>query len=419
MDRLSVIASGFADVRDLPSLAGKVNEALQDMVAPQALTGLYLWDADRLRLFAARGFTDDERLEAERTAWDRHPGAVFRSQQMLHVRDTRTDEERRSQSSRRSFEVRSRLYLPVTFQGTSVGVFGVASLVPDAFDARTVALLRFMCQLTGVLYGQVMDRLARERALAQLRELNLQLAEAHDAALVATRAKSRFLANMSHELRTPLNAIIGYGELVLDELDGPAAGARADLSRILTSARDLLRLINDVLDLAKVEAGRLTLRVEAVVVEDLIEEMSRTLHPEVEANGNELVWSSSLPPDARVWTDGSALKRVLLNLVGNANKFTSEGWIDVTLWQEGTGSRRTVHVTVCDTGVGMTDGELARVFRAFTQADSSMSRKYGGTGLGLTITRELLGLMGGGVSATSEIAVGSCFHAWFCADRRG
>lgn len=244
-------------------------------------------------------------------------------------------------------------------------------------------------------------------AVAKLARLNVELARARDQALSATRAKSGFLATMSHELRTPLNGIIGFGELILDELPYPEDQMRTDVGQILGSARELLLLINDVLDLSKVEAGRLRLTPEPFDVIAMIGEIRRALEPMRRRNAN-VVLLGVHGHVGVVETDPQALRRILTNLISNAIKFTRGGRIEIDVAWGGP----KLHVAVRDTGIGMSDEELRHVFDAFVQGDGSTSRRYGGTGLGLTITRQLVHHLGGEIAVSSQVGVGSEFRFW-------
>jgi len=233
----------------------------------------------------------------------------------------------------------------------------------------------------------------------------------------ANQTKSSFLANMSHELRTPLNAIIGYSEILEEELGegGPGADAALlrDVARIKGAGKHLLGLINDVLDLSKIESGKVELHHEPVDVRQLVEQVCSTLQPLLEANRNRL----HVAIDAGVGlveTDATRMRQVLLNLLSNAAKFTHEGdiWLDLHCALDAAGVEH-LHVDVRDSGIGMTQAQLARLFQPFVQADSTTTRKYGGTGLGLVISRRLCRLMGGDVSASSSPGQGSCFTATF------
>jgi signal transduction histidine kinase len=214
---------------------------------------------------------------------------------------------------------------------------------------------------------------------------------------------------MSHELRTPLNAIIGYSEMLQeDAADLGYVQAVPDLEKIQIAGRHLLGLINDILDLSKIEAGKMTLCVEAFDVTTLITDVVGTAQPLVAAHRNQL--SLEIASDAgRMVSDATKLKQVLLNLLSNAAKFTDRGRITISVARETRGDSGWIVIRVKDTGIGMTAEQTSRLFEDFMQADSSTTRRYGGTGLGLAISQRFCRMMGGVITAESEPAFGSTF----------
>ncbi|MCB9569983.1 MAG: hypothetical protein H6710_22650 [Myxococcales bacterium] len=233
---------------------------------------------------------------------------------------------------------------------------------------------------------------------------------AEEKALEASRIKSSFLANMSHELRTPLNAIIGYTEMLMDEVDEIGVTViRPDLQNILTSSHHLLAIISDILDLSKIESGKMDVSIEEVDVAELVEGVARTVSPLAERNGNTL--RVRCPGDVGpMRTDRTKVNQILMNLLSNACKFTHDGAIEVFVQVQKRDSRSWFLFEVRDTGIGMTPEVLGRLFTPFTQADSSTTRKYGGTGLGLAISRHFANMLGGDITAESEEGLGSAFH---------
>ncbi len=231
--------------------------------------------------------------------------------------------------------------------------------------------------------------------------------EAGEAAVEESRAKSRFLANMSHELRTPLNAIVGYADMLDDDLDDMERDeVRGDLRRIRQASRHLLSLISNILDLSKVEAGRMELFCEPIDVRTVVEEAVAAVAPLL--SGRDVVVRSSVGVDiTRMHGDLTKLRQCLLNLLSNAAKFTEHGQIWVRVRALGDDQLR---FEVQDTGVGMKPEQLQRVFEEFGQADASTTRRYGGTGLGLSLTRHLVHLMGGTIEVHSRFGEGSVFQ---------
>ena len=228
----------------------------------------------------------------------------------------------------------------------------------------------------------------------------LYLAEA------ANLAKGTFLANMSHELRTPLNAIIGYAELL--EEDPAAIQQKPDLQKINASGKHLLGLIDDLLDLSRIDAGKFDLQVDRFDLDPFIEQAVSSIRPLLDRNGNcfELLVQEPL---GDMTGDAGRLRQVLLNLLSNAAKFTRQGEVRMSLARSGAGLAERLVFEVCDTGIGMSPEQINKLFTPFMQADSAATRKYGGTGLGLSICHRLCEMMGGDIEVRSELGVGTCF----------
>ena len=255
-----------------------------------------------------------------------------------------------------------------------------------------------------------------EQRTHELEIKSRQLAEARDAADEANRTKSNFLANMSHELRTPLNAIIGYSEILQeDAADKDDKAAIDDLQKIEGAGRHLLGLINNILDLSKIEAGKMDVFIEPVDIQALVKEVLSIVKPLTDKNEN--VIEVICPADIGSFrSDQTKVKQCLLNLMSNANKFTSKGTLTLTVAREG-GSQ--VCFRVSDTGIGMTEEQLGRLFQAFSQADASTTKRFGGTGLGLAITKHFCTMLGGDVTVESTPGTGSTFTIRLPAPARG
>jgi signal transduction histidine kinase len=236
-----------------------------------------------------------------------------------------------------------------------------------------------------------------------------ELVEARDQAIMASWHKSEFLANMSHELRTPLNAIIGYTEILMDDMGEEGnEDAVVDLRRVYQAANNLLTMINGILDLAKIEAGRTELWLEPTDLNELVTEIVDTIQVLIGRNNNKLTVDIQ-GSDRPMMMDGAKIRQILVNLLGNAAKFTSEGRIDFRVKK----TDQDLIIVVSDTGIGMTQEQQAHIFEEFRQGDMSTTREYGGTGLGLSITQKLCHLMGGKISVQSTPDKGSTFTVHF------
>ncbi|WP_312109025.1 hybrid sensor histidine kinase/response regulator [Brevibacillus reuszeri] len=243
-----------------------------------------------------------------------------------------------------------------------------------------------------------------------VKERTAELSNARDEAVAASQIKSQFLANMSHELRTPLNAILGYSEMLKEEAeDMNEQGFADDLGKIHHAGKHLLSLINDILDLSKIEAGKMELYLETVDIPEMIQEVLATVSPLVELNHNQLQVEY---PQGTLETDITKFRQILFNLLSNASKFTQNGTISLTVRHEAQAGTPGISIAVTDTGIGMSQEQIEHIFLAFKQADSSTTRKFGGTGLGLAISKRLCQYMGGNITVDSELGKGTAFVVW-------
>lgn len=305
---------------------------------------------------------------------------------------------------------RSLLAVPILRDEQVLGGVVVARTVPGAFPPELVGLLQTFAAQSALA---IQNARLFEAVQTQGRELE-----------IASRHKSEFLANMSHELRTPLNAILSYSQLLREEAEEAGQDALIpDLQKIHGAGQHLLQLINDILDLSKIEAGKIDLYLETFDVAALVRDAVTVVRPLAERNGNAL--AVDCPHDlGTMHADQVKVRQALLNLLSNAAKFTEDGTIRLTVRRQPggradplaaspvpatTGDGAVFSFTISDTGIGMTEAQLGRLFEAFSQADSSTTRRFGGTGLGLAITRHFCRLMGGDVTVESRFGVGSTF----------
>ena len=276
---------------------------------------------------------------------------------------------------------------------TPIGVLIVMRRKVQAFTDKHI-------ELVTTFADQAVIAIENVRLFDEIQDKSRQLAE-------ASQHKSQFLANMSHELRTPLNAIIGVSEMLRED----AEAARQDtepLDRVLGAGRHLLALINDILDLSKIEAGRMELHLETFPVVPVIEDVVKTIEPMATKNGNRLV--IDCPADlSTIHADQIRFRQSLLNLTSNANKFTERGTITIDARQRQEDGCDWIIISVADTGIGINAEQMGKLFQEFSQADASTTRKYGGTGLGLAISKRFCQMMGGDITVESEHGRGSTF----------
>ena len=328
---------------------------------------------------------------------------------VIHVEDAHTAEMRREYPESWGRGNRTSLHVPLLRDGVALGAIVVGRDGPRPFSAEQIALLETFAD-------QAVIAIENARLFEELQEANAQLAE-------ASQHKSQFLANMSHELRTPLNAIIGYSEMLQEEAEDLGEETFIpDLQKVNAAGKHLLGLINDILDLSKIEAGRMDLYLESFSVSQLVQDVAAIVKPLMEKYANELV--VVCPPElGEMHADLTKVRQTLFNLLSNAAKFTERGRIELRVESRELESRdeaspplslstlgsRLITFAVTDTGIGMTVEQLGRLFEAFSQAEASTRSKYGGTGLGLAISRHFCRMMGGDLTVQSVYGHGSTF----------
>jgi signal transduction histidine kinase len=321
-------------------------------------------------------------------------GRVLLEGKPVHVIDVLSDSEYAMAEAQKRAGFRTVLGVPLLREGVPIGVLHLNRAIVRPFTDKQIELVETFADQAAIAIENV-------RLFDEIQDKSRQLAE-------ASERKSQFLASMSHELRTPLNAIIGLTEMmVTNTARFGTEKVLEPLRRVNAAGKHLLDLINEVLDLSKIEAGKLELNVEAVDLARLIDEVIGTAGQLAEKNQNRLIVEAQENVGALV-ADSMRLKQILLNLLSNACKFTKEGEVALRVCKVADG-RDWVELAVTDSGIGMTAEQLAKLFQDFTQADSLTARRYGGTGLGLAISRKLARMMGGDVTVASEPGKGSVF----------
>jgi signal transduction histidine kinase len=365
-------------------------------------------DGEQYTLAVSYGHTPEEHAAVAahpvRAGRDTLVGRVVLEQRTVQIPDSAADPEYRGPAAQLGL-YRTRLGVPMLREGQLIGVIAVFKEIVEPFTAREIELVETFAD-------QAVIAIENVRLFQEIEEKSRQLE-------VVSQHKSTFLANMSHELRTPLNAIIGYSEMLQEEAeDLGEESMRRDLERIQAASKHLLGLINDVLDLSKIEAGKMDVYLETFDVATLLRDVTAIVQPLMERNANvlEVHWADDL---GTMRADLTKVRQALFNLLSNAAKFTDHGTITLAAARErapavpvDTDLARGddwLRFVVRDTGIGMTPEQMARLFEAFAQAEASITRQYAGTGLGLAISRRFCQMMGGDVTVESEAGQGSTF----------
>jgi signal transduction histidine kinase len=386
---LGVIASSPTDLQ--PVLDAVAESAARLCEATNAQ--IFRADGDVLRLVARHGpLPASEKMPITR---GRVPGRAFVDRKTIHVHDIAADDLQTEFPGGKhlgeSLGQRTALATPLLREGVPIGVIGIRRIEVRPFTDKQIKLLETFAD-------QAVIAIENVRLFQEIQEKNEQLENAN-------RHKSQFLANVSHELRTPLNSIIGFTRLVLRKTEGQIERLQKEnLQKVLISSEHLLNLINGLLDLAKIEAGRMEAYAETFKLDEVIRLATSTVEPMLKDGRVRLVTdiAPDIPP---LRTDRDKLKQSVLNLLSNAVKFTEKGEIKVAAWSD----NGSLKLTVSDTGIGMKKEALDYIFEEFRQADMSSTRRYGGTGLGLAIVRRFINLMGGEIAVESEVGKGSKF----------
>jgi signal transduction histidine kinase len=319
-------------------------------------------------------------------------GRALLERRPVQITDAQADPEYDFPGALKLQSFRTVLAVPLLREGVPLGIITMWKTEIAPFTDRQI-------ELVTTFADQAVIAIENVRLFDEIQDKSRQLAE-------ASQHKSQFLANMSHELRTPLNAIIGVSEMLREDAEALKQDTEP-LDRVLGAGRHLLALINDILDLSKIEAGRMELNLGTFALAPLIDDVAKTIEPLAAKNGNQV----SVHCDAigMIHADQMRLRQALLNLMSNANKFTEKGRVTISAHRKQENGRDWITLSVADTGIGMTPEQMGKLFQEFSQASSKTASKYGGTGLGLVISRRFCQMMGGDITVESEVGHGSTF----------
>jgi signal transduction histidine kinase len=320
-------------------------------------------------------------------------GRALLEEKIVHIPDVLADPDYTFTEGQRLGGFRTALGVPMLKEGVPIGLLALSRREMRPFTEKQIELVNTFADQAAIAIENV-------RLFDEIQDKSRQLAE-------ASQHKSQFLANMSHELRTPLNAIIGVSEMLREDAEALKQDTEP-LDRVLGAGRHLLALINDILDLSKIEAGRMELALSSFALAPLIADVVKTIEPLAAKNANKVAAHC----DASIGTmqaDQMRLRQALLNLMSNANKFTERGAISIDAREQQENGRDFVTIAVADTGIGMTPEQMGKLFQEFSQASSTTASKYGGTGLGLAISRRFCQMMGGRITVESKPGRGSTF----------
>jgi len=347
---------------------------------------------------ATQGFPEDfNAFLAKNLPFEAAEGSVLgrtvKQRRPIQIEDVLADPNYSFLEGQKRAGFRTVLGIPLIREGIPLGAMTLMRKTVKPFTAKQI-------ELVTTFADQAVIAIENVRLFEEIQDKSRQLAE-------ASQHKSQFLANMSHELRTPLNAIIGVSEMLREDAEALKQDTEP-LDRVLGAGRHLLALINDILDLSKIEAGRMELHLDTFPLVPVIQEVAKTIEPMATKNGNRIV--IECPADlGTMHADQTRFRQSLLNLASNANKFTEKGTVTIAAHQGQEDGRDWITLAVTDTGIGMTSEQMSRLFQEFSQASSTTASKYGGTGLGLAISKRFCQMMGGDITVESEPGRGSTF----------
>lgn len=404
IETLERLTGSIASASSAEELCDAMFKVVDDFVEVK-YSGIYLWDFQeaRLKLYNTKGFTEEDRRNSERTAHERHPGWVFKNRKSLHIPDMNADEVPDFiNSSERTFHVRSRLWVPITTKSRSFGAFGFADDRVDFFTQEHIKVLELLCRLAGNIYASIVYSDAEKNHMESMKLSILKIEEANN-------AQQNFIAKMSHEMRTPLNGIIGVSRL-LEESAQLKPEEREFVSIISVQSNHLLALINDVLDISKIQTEDFELIHFPFNLKMVTANIAKTIAFQAKQKGIHFEFFFDDEINNVIIGDELRYTQVINNLLNNALKFTSSGKISLLLsLLTKNDTTQTVEVQVKDSGIGVAQDKFSQIFERFKQADESISRSFGGSGLGLYITKEIINKMKGTIDMKSQLNLGTQF----------
>lgn len=378
-----------------------LDEPIHEVINGTNVLKVKLFDTNGLTIYSTTGADIGEREDADYLP-------ILNAKRNIITTETRTQDQFISYQGDTvygRFILSS--YLPIHSPDNDAvdGIFEIYTDITDIYESINKSQIKFALVLASIFFIIFIIVHFLLRHLDKAIQRNIELVVARDSAKNANFAKSSFLANMSHELRTPLNAIIGYSEILEEEaIFSHDSDVLDDIKKIQTAAKHLLNLINEILDLSKIEAGHMTLYMEEVALNVLIDEIVAVTGPLINKNNNRLTLHFSKDIDT-IYSDMIKLRQILFNLISNSTKFTENGNITLHVAEK----NQQLVIAVTDTGIGMTQEQITKLFSPFVQADSSTTRKYGGTGLGLVITKQYVQMLDGEITVDSNPGRGSTF----------
>ncbi len=399
--RLEKIAIAISSSETIEELGQNAQSIIESIIKVE-VAGLFLYNEEKnnLLLMTHRGFTKAERILSESTAMKRHPGWVFQNQKSILINDATQEKNYNNKDSKRRFITRSRAFVPIIAQDKCIGTIGLSSKNAYHFNDFHLAILNFVAHLFGNVYLNLNHKKEQE-------EIRLKLLASIDEIKKSKELRERFLNNLSHEIRTPLNTIIGVTDIIKQK---KLLKEEQELIKILSISSDNLKgLINDILDYSKIEANEIILEKTTFSIKELVDNAVYSFKEKIAEKGItiEAHYDKGI---SSYDSDRTRINQIILNLLSNAVKFTPKGLIkiEVKILKNKPTSQH-IAIEVSDTGIGIAKKKLDRIFEPFHQADNSTTRLYGGTGLGLNLTKELVRLLGGIITVKSNKHKGSSF----------